>query len=199
MLRTCLQASILLLLFTLFTGVLYPLSVTLLAQAAFPGRANGSLILRDGKILGSALIGQEFSAPGYFWGRPSGTTPAYNGGASSGSNYGIYNASLVQRIDRRAEELKKGSSSTATPIPVDLLTASGSGLDPHISPSAAEWQLERVAQARGIPQDTLRQLIAAHTEGRQFGILGEPRVNVLQLNLALDAGAARAQNAPHDR
>jgi K+-transporting ATPase ATPase C chain len=172
-----------LLFMTLVTGVAYPLLVTGLAQIFFRGQANGSLIEKGGKVVGSALIGQSFSDAKYFWGRPSATAPMpYNGASSSGSNQGPTNPALREAVEARI----KGRGGK-TPVPVDLVTASGSGLDPHISPAAAEYQIERVARTRNIPQQKLRALVALHTEGRQLGVLGEPRVNVLRLNLALDA------------
>ena len=180
--------------FTVLTGVVYPLLVTGIAQVAFPVQANGSLLFRDGQPGGSAFIGQPFDDPKYFWGRLSatGTHPynAFNGGeltASSGSNLGPLNPALVDAAQARIDALRAADPRNESPIPVDLVTASASGLDPHISPAAALYQLPRVAAARGIPEDRVRELVEAHTAGRQFGILGEPVVNVLQLNLALDA------------
>jgi K+-transporting ATPase ATPase C chain len=167
---------------TVITGVAYPLLVTLLAQVAFRDQANGSLIEKNGKVVGSALIGQPFSDPKYFWGRPSATSPMpYNGAASSGSNQGPTNPALKEAVEGRIKD-----HGGKTPVPADLVTASSSGLDPHISPAAAEYQIARVAKTRGVPEEKLRGLVAQHTEGRQLGILGEPRVNVLRLNLALD-------------
>lgn len=176
-----LQAIRMLVVLTVITGVAYPLLVTGIAQVAFSDKANGSLIEKDGKVLGSRLIGQPFSDPKYFWGRPSATSPMpYNGVASSGSNQGPTNPALAQAVKERTAKFEK------TPVPADLVTASGSGLDPHISPAAAEYQVARVAKARNLSEDRVRGLMARHTQGRQLGILGEPLVNVLELNLALD-------------
>jgi len=170
------------------TGLAYPLAVTGVASAAFPEQAAGSLILKDGKPVGSSLIGQNFSDPKHFWGRPSATAPQpYNASASSGSNQGPLNPALVDAIKGRIEALRAADPANGTPIPADLVTASASGLDPHISPAAALWQVGRIAKARHLPEAQLSALVAAHTEGRQWGLLGEPRVNVLKLNLALDA------------
>ncbi len=168
----------------MLTGLAYPLVVTGLAQVFFPGRANGSLLERDGKVLGSELVGQTFSTAGYFWTRPSAT--AYNGGASSGSTLGPTNPALSDRVARTVEPLRATHGEAAGGIPVDLATASGSGLDPHISPAAALYQVPRIARARGLPEEAVLGLVRAHIEGRQLGFLGEPRVNVLRLNLALD-------------
>jgi K+-transporting ATPase ATPase C chain len=178
---------------SVLTGIIYPLAVTGIARWVFPEQAKGSLILEDGRALGSALIGQPFSDPKYFWGRPSATSPfPYNAAASSGSNLGPLNPALLEAVEARVETLRQSDPSEAKPIPakpipVDLVTASGSGLDPHISPAGAEYQVNRVAAARGLDAEGVRKLVANHTEGRQLGILGEPRVNVLRLNLALDA------------
>lgn len=172
---------------TLVTGVAYPLLMTVVAQGLFSHQANGSLIERDGKIVGSELIGQQFDDPRYFWGRPSATGPTpYNAAASAGSNYGPTNPAQLDAVKARVESFKKAQPDQTAPIPVELVTASGSGLDPHISPAAAEYQIARVAQARGLNEQQLRELISKQVEGRTFGLLGEPRVNVLQLNLALD-------------
>ena len=172
---------------TLLTGLVYPLAVTGLAAALFPGPAAGSLVLRDDRPVGSLLIGQPFSSPSYFWGRPSATAPhPDNAAASSGSNLGPSNPALVDAVRARTAALRAVDPTNTAEVPVDLVTASASGLDPHISPAAALYQLPRVARARGLTEDTVRQLVGRHTEGRQLGVLGEPRVNVLLLNLALD-------------
>ena len=172
---------------TLLTGVIYPLAVTGLAQLFLPSLADGSLIIRDGKVIGSELIGQQFDDPKYFWGRPSATSPfPYNAAASSGSNLGPTNPAFINAVRERVSALRAADPVNDTPIPVDLVTASGSGLDPHMSPAAAEYQLKRVARARGLGENTLRDLVARHTEGRQLGVLGERRINILKLNVALD-------------
>jgi K+-transporting ATPase ATPase C chain len=175
-------------LLTILTGVVYPVAVTVVAQALFPSQANGSLIMKDGKPVGSALIGQPFDDPKYFWSRLSATSPvAYNGAASSGSNLGPLNDALVDAVKARIDALKAADPDNTLPIPVDLVTASGSGLDPHISPAAARYQIARVARARSVPETTVRDLVTRHTSGRQWGVFGEPVVDVLGLNLALDA------------
>jgi K+-transporting ATPase ATPase C chain len=177
-----------LLLLTALTGLVYPVVVTGVAQLVFPHQANGSLIMKGGNPVGSELIGQSFDDPKYFWSRPSATGPyPYNAAASSGSNLGPTNPDLLKAVADRAETLKQADPDNKAPVPVDLVTASGSGLDPHITPAAALYQASRVAKARGVPQERLEKLIAEHTEGRQLGFLGEPGVNVLKLNLALDA------------
>ena len=182
------QSLVLLLVMTVITGVLYPLASTGLAQLIFPHQANGSLIVKDGKPVGSVLIGQAFTAPQYFWGRPSATSPnPYNGASSSGSNQGPTNPALTDAVKQRIATLRAADPGNTAPVPVDLVTASGSGLDPEISPAAAQYQLARVARVRGLPVAQVQALLAAHTSGRWLGMLGEPRVNVLRLNLALDA------------
>lgn len=182
------RTSILLLLaFTALTGVLYPLVVTAVAQILFPSRANGSLIERNGSLLGSELIGQSFDAPRYFWGRPSATTNVpYDARASSGSNLGPSNPVFLDAVRRRVHNLRGADSLDFQPVPVDLVTASGSGLDPHISVMAALVQVPRVARERGLSEERIRALVQNHSEGRQLGFLGEPRINVLLLNLDLD-------------
>lgn len=174
----------LLALLTALTGVLYPLCITAIAQGAFPQQANGSLIERDGKVVGSALIGQPFRSAGYFWSRPSATNPPYDGAASTGSNAGPTNPALLAAVRELRAALEAGGGAGAPPP--DLVTSSASGLDPHLSPAAALWQVPRVAAARGLSQERVRALVRAHVEGRTLGLWGEPRVNVLALNLALD-------------
>lgn len=172
---------------TILTGLLYPLAVTGIARLLFPAQADGSLIVEEGRIIGSALIGQPFDDPKYFWGRPSATSPfPYNAAASSGSNLGPTNPALLTAVLARIAALKAADPGNVLPVPVDLVTASGSGLDPHISPAAADVQMRRVARARGVDEAAVRQFVISHTEGRQFGILGEPAVNVLRLNQALE-------------
>lgn len=173
---------------TILTGMAYPLAVTAIAQLLFPHQANGSLIYKDGKPIGSTLIGQPFDDPEYFWGRPSATAPfPYNAAASSGSNLGPSNPGLTEAVKTRVAALKAADPGNDTSVPVDLVTASGSGLDPHISSASAEYQVRRVARVRGREEAFVRTVVRQHTEGRQFGMLGEPRVNVLAVNLALDA------------
>ena len=181
-------AVVLFLLLTALTGFIYPLAVTGLAQLLFPQQAAGSLVMRNGHAVGSRLIGQSFSDPRYFWGRPSATTPQpYNGTASTGSNLGPLNPALVDAVKPRIAALRAADPGNDAPVPVDIVTASGSGLDPEISLAAAAYQAARVASARGLAPERVQALIAQHTEGRLLGVLGEPRVNVLELNLALDA------------
>jgi K+-transporting ATPase KdpC subunit len=187
LLRQIRIAIIFLALLTVITGVAYPLLVTAIAQLAFNHQANGSIISENGKVAGSELIGQPFSDPGYFWGRLSATTPfPYNAASSSGSNYGPLNPALLDQIQARINALKVVDPDNSQPIPVDLVTSSASGLDPHISVAAALYQVPRVARNRGLIQDAVENLVNTLKEDRQFGFLGEPRVNVLQLNLALD-------------
>jgi K+-transporting ATPase ATPase C chain len=174
-------------LLSLITGVAYPVLVTGVAQLVFPRQANGSLLVKDGKVAGSSLIGQPFDDPKYFWGRPSATSPfPYNAGASSGSNQGPTNPALIEAVRGRVAALRAADPGNAAAVPVDLVTASASGLDPHISPAAALYQAGRVARARGLDESRVRELVERHVEGRQLGFLGEPRVNVLLLNFALD-------------
>lgn len=180
-------AVTLFILLSVITGLIYPLLVTGIGQALFPQQAAGSLIERDGKLIGSRLIGQNFTDPKYFWGRPSATGPyPYNAAASGGSNLGPLNPALKEAVESRVKALRIADPGNAAPVPVDLVTASASGLDPHISPAAAEYQVMRVARARGLAPETVRNLVTQQTENRQWGIFGEPRVNVLELNLALD-------------
>ena len=181
-------ALVLFLLLTLLTGFLYPLLVTAFAQLLFPHQAAGSIVTRDGRAVGSRLIGQSFSDPRYFWSRPSATTPQpYNGTASTGANLGPLNPQLTEAIKTRVAALRALDPGNSAPVPIDLVTASASGLDPEISLAAANYQAARVARARGLPPERLQALIAQHTEGRLLGVVGEPRVNALELNLALDA------------
>jgi len=187
--RTYIRPAIVsLAIFTLLTGILYPLLITGIAQLIFPHKANGSLITQDGQVVGSQLIGQQFDDPRYFWSRLSATGPyPYNAAASSGSNLGPTNPSLSDEVQARITALKEADPSNTAPIPVDLVTSSGSGLDPDISVAAALYQVPRVARERGLSQEDVQSLVNQYTHGRFLGILGEPRVNVLELNLALDA------------
>jgi K+-transporting ATPase ATPase C chain len=171
---------------TVLTGIVYPLVVTGIADVVFPHEAKGSLITSSRKVIGSEQIGQQFSDPRYFWGRPSATSPAYDGAASSGSNLGPNHPDLAKAVQERVAALRAADPWNAAAVPIDLVTASGSGLDPDVSPAGALYQAGRVARARGITEKTVRALIVRSTEGRTFGILGEPHVNVLKLNLALD-------------
>jgi potassium-transporting ATPase KdpC subunit len=175
-------------LLSVVTGLAYPAIVTVVAQLVFPHQANGSLIVKDGKAVGSTLIGQPFDDPKYFWGRPSATSPfGYNAGASSGSNLSPTNSDLIKAVQGRVDALRAADPGNTAPVPVDLVTASASVLDPHISPAAALYQVPRVARARKLDAGVVQHLVEQHTEGRALGVLGEPRVNVLELNLALDS------------
>ena len=188
MLKSLKSALLMLLILSIITGIVYPLVVTAAAQLLFPRQANGSLIRSDGKTVGSELIGQTFADPGHFWSRPSATAPyPYNAASSSGSNQGPTNPALTDAVAGRIKALKDADPGNPLTIPVDLVTASASGLDPHISPAAAQYQVSRVARAQHLSPEQVRALVEKYTESRQFGFLGEPRVNVLQLNLALDA------------
>jgi K+-transporting ATPase ATPase C chain len=180
------QTVLIFLALTLLTGVLYPVAVTAVGQLVFPYQSNGSLMERDGQVVGSELIGQQFDDPKYFWGRPSATAPPYNGAASTGSNFGPTNPAQLDAVRARVEALRKAHPDQTAHVPIDLVTVSGSGLDPHISPAAAEYQVTRVARTRSMDPEKVRELVSVHTENRTFGILGEARVNVLRLNTALD-------------
>ncbi len=180
-------AFVLVLAFTVLTGILYPLTVTGISQVLFPAEANGSLVEAAGRVVGSELIGQAFVGEGFFWGRPSATARVpYDAAASTGSNLGPTNPALLERVAAEKARLEAAHPQASGPPPLDLVTASASGLDPHVSPAAAFWQVERVAAARGLPVETVRALVERQVEGRQLGLLGEPRVNVLGLNLALE-------------
>ena len=170
---------------TILLGLIYPLAVTGLAQVIFPDKANGQLITRNGVVVGSRIIGQPFSSPGYFWSRPSSAGSGYDASNSAGSNLGPTNQKLIEQVKTNVAQLQ--ATNPGKPVPIDLVTGSASGLDPHISPAAAEFQVPRVAHERGMTESEVRQLIEQHTEGRQLGFLGEPRVNVLELNLDLDS------------
>ncbi len=193
MIRTIVRpALVLLVLLSAVTGLLYPAAVTGAAQALFPWQAQGSLVERGGRTVGSALIGQPFSDPGHFWSRPSATAPQpYNASASGGSNQGPLNPALTDAVTARVQALRAADPGNSRPVPADLVTASASGLDPHITPAAAMYQAPRVARVRGLPEATVQALVQQHTEAPLWGLLGEPRVNVLALNLALDTGSAR--------
>lgn len=185
--RTCRISIPMFLVMTGLTGVVYPLVITGVANVVFPHQARGSVLTNGERIVGSDLIGQAFTGPGYFWSRPSATGPVpYNAASSSGSNLGPSNPALQTAIQERVDRLRTAGGAKSTAVPVDLVTASGSGLDPHISPAAAEYQIARVAQHRGMIEQEVEQLISQYTENRQLGLLGEPRVNVVKLNLALD-------------
>jgi K+-transporting ATPase ATPase C chain len=186
--RQARPAVVALIVFSIVLGLAYPIAVTAISRATFPRQAHGSLILKHGRPAGSELIGQPFSDPRYFWSRPSGTSPLPNdAAASAGSNLGPTNPALAESVNVRIEMLRAADASSSAAVPVDLVTSSGSGLDPHISPAAAEFQVRRVARARNLDEAAVRELVARYTEGRQLGVLGEARVNVLKLNLALDA------------
>ncbi|HRD50678.1 MAG: potassium-transporting ATPase subunit KdpC [Candidatus Competibacter sp.] len=193
--KTLIRPAItLFILLTVITGLIYPLLVTGIGQAVFPAQAAGSLIQSDGKPIGSRLIGQHFADPKYFWGRPSATVPQpYNAAASGGSNLGPLNPALKDAVEGRVKALREADPSNTQPVPVDLVTTSASGLDPQISPAAAAYQAARVARVRGLTLDAVQTLVAQHTEDRQWGIFGEPRINVLELNLALDGARPKPQ------
>ena len=187
MLKQIRPAIMMIVLLTVITGLAYPLGMTGLGQLLFPHQANGSLLIDNGKTVGSSLIGQSFSSPKYFWARPSATSPTpYNAANSSGSNLGPLNPALAENVKARITQLKAADAASKQAVPVDLVTASGSGLDPDISPASAEYQVARVAKARNLDETKIRELVVKLTKNRQLGILGEPRVNVLELNLALD-------------
>lgn len=193
-LKHVITAAVILVVFTILTGLLYPLLITVIGQTAFPEKANGSLIKIDDRILGSKLIGQLFTSPGYFWSRPSATVPvAYNSAASAASNFGPMNPALIDQVKKRIRELKAADPWNTRPIPVDLVTSSASGLDPDISLASAVYQVPRVARSRGMDEKTVLALVDRSTEGRMLGFLGEPRVNVLLLNLALDEASSKGK------
>lgn len=185
--QTVMPALVLFLLLTMVTGVAYPLAVTVVAQLAFSGAANGSVIRDHDRLVGSELVGQAFTEPRYFWGRPSATTPAYNGLGGSGSNLATTNPALIDAVNDRITKLRKVDPHNDAKIPLDLVTASASGLDPHISPTAAQYQSARVARERGLPLEQVAKLVAQHTQMPTLGFLGQPRVHVLRLNLSLDS------------
>jgi potassium-transporting ATPase KdpC subunit len=187
MFRSLRTSVILYLMLTVITGLVYPLVITGVSHVLFHDQANGSVVLRGETAVGSSLIGQAFDDPRYFWGRPSATSPAYNGAASSGSNLGPINPALLDAVAERVKHIRAAHPTQTGSIPGDLVTASASGLDPHVSPAAAQYQIDRVAVARGLSVVQVTNLVATHTEPRTLGVLGEPRVNVLELNLALDA------------
>lgn len=193
MFKSIKPALLMLLCLTMLTGIVYPLTILISAQILFPGQANGSLLYDKNQVVGSELIGQTFSHPGYFWGRPSATpTSSYNGGASGASNLGPTNSALLDTVQTRIKALRDADPGNTNPIPVDLLTASGSGLDPHISPAAALFQVNRVARARNLSNDTVRKIVVQFTESRQWHVLGETRINVLAMNLALNQHFAKS-------
>ena len=182
--RNLLIAALMTIVTTVLLGIVYPLAMTAVAQEMFPDKANGQLVVRDGRVIGSRIIGQSFSSPGYFHGRPSAAGAGYDAANSAGTNFGPTNKKLVDAVKAAVDAARKDNP--GAPVPIDLVTWSASGLDPHVSPAAALFQVARVAQARRVSEEDVRRLVEAHTEGRQLGLLGEPRVNVLELNLALD-------------
>ncbi len=187
MLRQLKHAFSIFIALSVLTGIVYPLAIWGISQFVFPRQANGSLVYRDGVPVGSSLIGQPFTGPEWFWGRPSATRPPYNASASTGSNLGPTNPTLAEHVQERIDALRAADPGNKAPVPVDLVTASASGLDPHITPAAAEYQVARIARARGLAVEEVRRLVARHTEERTFGLLGEPRVNVVELNLDLQS------------
>lgn len=187
MTRALLPALRLFVVLSLLTGLAYPFAVTGLASLVFPEQAEGSLVRRDGVVVGSRLVGQPFASPRWFWGRPASTTPPYDASAAAGSNLGPTSPALAAAVEARVAAWRASDPGNPAPLPMDLVTASGSGLDPHVSPEGARWQVRRVARARGLPEERVARLVEAAVVGRTFGLLGEPRVNVLELNLALEA------------